>query len=345
MKIFYAVQATGNGHISRAMELVPILQNYGRVDVFLSGSNSHLAADLPIRFRSKGVSLFYNNSGGMNYLKTAARFNPVRMLRDAMQLPVEQYDMVVNDFESITALACALKKIPSVNFGHQASFRSANAPRPAKKDRMGEWVLNNYARASHYIGLHFKRYDDFIFPPIIKKEILQAEPADKNYITVYLPSCSDEKLLTQLSQWKSLRFEIFSGSVKQPQQLNNISLLPVDKNRFNHSLINCSGIITGAGFETPAEALYLGKKLLAIPIRGQYEQQCNAVALKQLGVKIIHAVDGNFRNHIIDWLSDSRRVELPLVHSAESIVAHLVATYPSQKTWQSPALEQVSTVC
>ena len=34
MKIFYAVQATGNGHISRAVELLPYLQQYGQVDVF-----------------------------------------------------------------------------------------------------------------------------------------------------------------------------------------------------------------------------------------------------------------------------------------------------------------------
>jgi len=38
MKILYAVQATGNGHIARAIEMMPHLQKYGEVDVFLSGS-------------------------------------------------------------------------------------------------------------------------------------------------------------------------------------------------------------------------------------------------------------------------------------------------------------------
>ena len=59
MKIFYAIQATGNGHISRAMELLPYLQHYGEVDLFLSGSNSTLDLSAPIKFRSKGLSLFY----------------------------------------------------------------------------------------------------------------------------------------------------------------------------------------------------------------------------------------------------------------------------------------------
>lgn len=63
MKILYSVQATGNGHISRAMELMPFLQQYGEVDVFLSGSNSNLQPDLPVKFRSNGLSLFYVNTG------------------------------------------------------------------------------------------------------------------------------------------------------------------------------------------------------------------------------------------------------------------------------------------
>ena len=58
MKIFYAVQATGNGHISRATQLFPYLQKYGTVDLFLSGNNASLKAEIPVKFKSKGCSLF-----------------------------------------------------------------------------------------------------------------------------------------------------------------------------------------------------------------------------------------------------------------------------------------------
>ena len=34
MKIFYAIQGTGNGHLSRAEQLYPYLQKYGEVDFF-----------------------------------------------------------------------------------------------------------------------------------------------------------------------------------------------------------------------------------------------------------------------------------------------------------------------
>src|SRR5688572_32156930 len=121
MKIFYAVQATGNGHISRAMELLPHLQQYGSVDIFLSGNNSNLTLDAPIKYRSKGLSLYYNCNGGLDFWKVFRGYEPFRLKQEIKDLPVENYDLIINDFDYITAVACAKKKIPSVNFGHQRS--------------------------------------------------------------------------------------------------------------------------------------------------------------------------------------------------------------------------------
>ncbi|MGK2862447.1 MAG: glycosyltransferase family protein [Chitinophagaceae bacterium] len=55
----------------------------------------------------------------------------------------------------------------------------------------------------------------------------------------------------------------------------NRTFLPDNKSFFNQSYNHCSGIITGSGFETPAEALHPRKKIITIPIRGQDEQQYN----------------------------------------------------------------------
>ena len=46
-------------------------------------------------------------------------------------------------------------------------------------------------------------------------------------------------------------------------------------------------MLCGAGFETPAEALFLNKKLLVIPMKTQFEQKCNAQALKEMGVTVV----------------------------------------------------------
>lgn len=324
MKILYSVQATGNGHISRAMELLPHFQKYGSVDIFLSGENSSLHLDGPVKYRSKGLSLYYKCTGKLDHWKLAGKFSPFRMMKEIRDLPVEKYDLVINDFECITALACKLKKKPSVNFGHQASFQSLKTPRPDVQSKFGEWILKNYARASQYIGLHFECYDNFIFPAVIKEEILRAEKANKGHITVYLPSYCDHVLENYLKPLKDFRFEVFSHTAKEKKRSGNIEFIPVNKNEFNKSLLSCHGIITGGGFETPAEALYLRKKLLSIPINGQYEQQCNAAALKKLGVPVLNKLDDDFTDHFNGWMNTRDTPKLSYDYSTESIVKILM---------------------
>lgn len=339
MKIFYAVQATGNGHISRAMELLPHLQQYGSVDIFLSGNNSNLALDAPVKYRSKGLSLYYNCNGGIDFWQMAKGFQPFRLKQEIKDLPVENYDLIINDFDYITAAACAKKKIPSVNFGHQASFQSAHTPRPSTKSNTGEWILKNYAKASRYIGLHFKSYDDFIFTPVIKKEILEAEPANGNYIAVYLPSYCEAQLINTFKPLGDIRFEIFSAQTIQPETQNNIRFLPVNKKLFNQSLINCTGIITGGGFETPAEALHLGKKIITIPIRSQYEQQCNAAALKQLGILKLKSIDADFKNHLHNWMNADKPLKMDYSQTIPRCMEYLFAKTPSRNTNRNFAVE------
>jgi uncharacterized protein (TIGR00661 family) len=320
MKILYSVQATGNGHISRAMELMPYLQQYGEVDVFLSGSNSHLQPNLPVKYRSKGVSLFYGNTGGLDYLRMLKEFSLKRIWKEAKDLPVEKYDVVLNDFESITSLACKFKKVPSIGFGHQASFRSKQTPRSHKKDIAGEMVLKQYATATDYVGLHFKQYDDFIFSPVIKKEILDSVPSDEGHVTVYLSHYSDEVVLRSLQKIKDVRFEVFSKKISQVTVFGNITLLPISNEAFTQSLIRSHGVITGAGFETPAEALYLGKKLLVLPIRGQYEQLCNAAALKDFNVTVVDKIEEDFSLRVQAWLQSGTALSLNLSYSTYQIV-------------------------
>ena len=326
MKILYAVQATGNGHISRAMELMPYLQQYGQVDVFLSGSNSNLQPDLPVKYRSKGLSLFYGNTGGLDYWRMWKELNLKRIWKEARSLPVEEYDIVLNDFDSITAMACALKKVPSVGFGHQASFQSRQTPRSSKKDKAGEIVLQRYAKASAYIGLHFKQYDDFIYPPVIKETVLRATPKNNGHITVYLSHYSDEVVVQTLGKLRNIRFEVFSKKVTRPTETGNILLKPISNEDFTQSMIHAHGVITGAGFETPAEALYLGKQLLCLPIRGQYEQLCNAAALKDFNVTVVDKITPDFSQQVINWLQHTQVKPLCLSHTTYDIVQKVIET-------------------
>jgi uncharacterized protein (TIGR00661 family) len=253
MKILYAVQATGNGHIARAIEMMPHLQKYGEVDVFLSGSNSSLNPNLPVKYRSSGLSLFYRNTGSLDYPKIISQINLSRIQKESKELPVNKYDLILNDFEFICAKACKIANKKMIHIGHQASFVSKNVPRHEKSDAVAEWVLKNYCKSNHNIGFHYEAYENWILPPVIKQSLWNAEPTNKGHIAVYLPQYSDFNLYRAFSSLQKIQFEVFSKHVQTKKTEQNITWMPIDNDNFANSLIHCHGIITGAGFETPAE--------------------------------------------------------------------------------------------
>ncbi|MEN9696849.1 MAG: hypothetical protein RLZ56_270 [Bacteroidota bacterium] len=323
MKIFYAIQGTGNGHISRAIELYPYLKKYGEVDFFLSGSNAHLNTDLPIKYKSKGLSLFYKHSGGLDYNKIAGSLS-FHLYKDAKALPVEKYDLVVNDFEFVSSLACIIKKVPCIHFGHQASFQSKKTPRPNTINPLGNLILENFVKTNQHIGLHFDAYDENIYNPIIKDEILNATPINDGHITVYLPQYAVANLEPHLLQQSKFHFEVFTKEVNRIICKKNITYYPINNKQFTSSMVRCYGIITAGGFETPAEAMYMHKKILSIPILKHYEQECNAAALEKKGVMVLKKIDKNFAFHFQDWILYKEPVSLTLTHSTAQIVELLL---------------------
>ncbi len=319
MKILYAIQGTGNGHISRAVQLYPYLKKYGEVDFFLSGSNAQLNTSLPIKYRSKGLSLFYKNSGGLDYLKIIKSFS-FKIFKDAKNLPVENYDIVINDFEFVTSLACKLKNKSSIHFGHQASFQSKKTPRSKTFNPIGNLILDSFVQSDKYVGLHFQQFDENVFNPIIKDEIVNAVPINDGHITVYLPQYSIKFLEPYFLAHPNFHFEIFTKEVAQITCKKNICFSPINNNAFTHSMIRCYGIITAGGFETPAEAMYLNKKVMSIPIINHFEQESNGTALKNLGVKVLDIIDEKFENHFNHWVNEMNPIKLDLQYSTEELV-------------------------
>ena len=327
MKIFYAIQGTGNGHLSRAEQLYPHLQKYGDVDFFLSGSNAQLNTTLPIKYKSNGVSLHYKSTGGMDYGKISKSLG-LNIYKEAKALPIEKYDVIINDFEFITSLACSFKKKKSVQFGHQASFQSKLTPRASTFNPIGNLVLDRFVKSTHYLGLHFESYDKNIYNPIIKEEIVQAKVIDEGHIAVYLPQYAIEFVTPYFLAFPTFNFEVFTKEVKQVTINKNITFYPIDNKAFTDRLIRCHGIITAGGFETPAEAMYLKKKVLSIPILNHFEQECNGEAMKKLGVKVIKKIDSNFNQVFSEWVNGDNKINFKHTHSTAAIVDILMNNIP-----------------
>lgn len=331
MKILYAIQGTGNGHISRAREIVPILMQKGNVDLLISGIQSDVDLPYPIKYKFKGLSFIFGKKGGIDLIETYKKSSIKNLYNEIKSLPVEDYDLVISDFEPVSSWACKMNNKVCVGLSHQAAVINKKSPKPKFKDPVGLSVLKYYAPVDINYSFHFESYDKNIFTPVIRNQIREAKPKNAGHYTVYLPAYGDDKIIKILSEIKEVNWQVFSKHNKKSVLVNNVKIQPINNDDFVRSMVNAVGILCGAGFETPAEALFLKKKLMVIPMKGQFEQQCNAAALKQMGVPVIKSLKKKHLDKIQNWVDTKQVIKIDFKNQTEEIIDALIKSAPKLK--------------
>lgn len=326
MKILYAIQGTGNGHASRAIEIIPHLKNRATVDVLISGYQCDLDFPFEVKYKLKGLSFIFGKKGGIDFWATLKKAKFGRLWKEIKSLPVKEYDLVINDFEPVSAWACRLKNVPVISLSHQNAVLDRKAPtfQPLNPERL---ILKHYAPAKTKFGFHFKTYSSSMFLPIIRRDIRYRNITNLGHYTVYLPAYSDEKIIKILSKFKHIKWQVFSKNAEEHSFRKNIEIHPVSGDAFIKSIASSSGVLCGAGFETPAEALFLCKKLMVIPMKAQYEQQCNALALKEMGVPVIKKLNKKNVDKIKAWLQSNELVSVNYPDMTQDILDAIILPY------------------
>ena len=308
-KILYALNGTGSGHITRARQLIPYLRKKYDVDILISGKNNIIDSNLNIKYNFKGFTFIINKNGRVSYLKSLFGNNLFRFIIDLIRLDVNQYDLIISDFEPISAWASKIKGKSSLQLSHQSSLFSKKSPRPKNIDRLAEFFIKWYSPCDRYIGFHFKNYDSNIYGPLLRDKIINANPEINDYYVVYLWNYSSEYIVSVLSQLQDYKFKVFDSQVNKKYTIENCEIIPTGDDIFFNAILNCKGVICGAGFELPAEVLYLKKKLYVIPIGNQYEQKCNAQALIEMGVDSNEILN---KDYLLSWLKQDYLVSCQL---------------------------------
>ena len=284
MNILYGVNATGNGHISRSRITISELKKRGHnVTVLFSGRKVKDFFDLE-QFRpyviKKGFTFVFKN-GKLNVLKTLLNIDLIQFVRDVFKIKKE-YDVVVTDFEPISAYAARKLGIHCIGIGHQYSFLK-KIPKSFKMKLASLFFLRFYTPINSTISSHFYHFNQTILPPFIENGLKNqdAVPTMKNTFLVYLAWEEQDQMISILNTIKGNEF-IYYSSVDEEVQIANVTLKPFSNKHFKEDLIACNGLLTNAGFQLPAEAIYLGKKILCKPLLGQPEQEHNAKILKRL---------------------------------------------------------------
>lgn len=324
MKILYAIQGTGNGHLCRAMDIIPCLQQFGQVDVLISGIQADIRLPFEITYKLHGLSFIFGKSGGVDLWKTFMSSTIRKFIQEINSVPVEKYDLVINDFEPITAWACHTKDIRCIGLSHQIGALHPDSPKPDEGDMMGKFIMKNYAPVSDAYGFHFQSYHKSVYTPVIRESIRNLQATNNSHYTVYLPSYDDAHLLKHLTKFDGVKWEVFSKHNSKSLRYKNVSINPINSDAFVKSMASSEGVLCGAGFETPAEALYLGKKVLVIPMKNQYEQHLNAAALEKMGVPVIKSLKRKYEYDIELWLNNRSNVIVDYPNNTMSIIETII---------------------
>jgi uncharacterized protein (TIGR00661 family) len=329
MKVLYAIQGTGNGHLTRAMEIVPLLKKRKKcqVDVLVSGTECELKLPFEVKYKFTGLSFVFGKNGGVDFWNTYRKMHSLRLLSEIKSLPVEQYDLIISDFEPVSAWAAQMAKKPCIGLSNQAATLHPLAPKPKKIDIFGKMLLEHYAPTTYNYGLHFKALDKYVYTPIIRKQLRDLEIKDKGFYTVYLPSYSDERIIKFLKNHKEIDWVVFSKTSKKKYKEKNIYVKPLDSQLFMECMAESKGIVSNAGFGTTSEALFLKKKLLVIPMKSQYEQHCNAAMLKSMGVRVIKKLKKKNREKFKEWIKDNSIVRVNYPNITDDILETIIENH------------------
>ena len=299
MKILYGVQGTGNGHISRARMMA---HHFARknieVQYLFSGraAEDYFAMDIFGDYLVYPGLTFATDKGRISNIKTLRQLQPRQFIHDLHSLDLNPFDVIISDFEPLTAWSGRLQNKTVIGIGHQYAFAHATVPESGA-NVLNRLIMRYFAPVTFGLGLHWNHFNAAIAPPIINPA--ERRTAAAEHILVYLPFEDQQAVCSALQNIPNQPFIQYAPQLSD-NQVANISQRKTSLHGFKQDLCSAKAIICNAGFELISESLHLGIPVLAKPVSGQAEQLSNAAALKQL--KLANVMDDFSLAAIEQWL-------------------------------------------
>jgi len=191
--------------------------------------------------------------------------------------------------------------VPSVAVAHQFMFLHPRYPFPegfALQKRSSELFTNlTGLGASRRLALSL--YDApnlptkrlFVVPPLLRDELFTV--TTKKSAPFFLVYLFHHSLAEGIVKWHkhnpSIPVHCYWNNPKAAETVKHDDTLTFHRlhgQKFLERMAQSRGVVTTSGFESMAEAMYLGKPLLANPVRKHFEQHCNAIDGYRMGAAI-----------------------------------------------------------
>jgi uncharacterized protein (TIGR00661 family) len=122
-------------------------------------------------------------------------------------------------------------------------------------------------------------------PPIVRPVVQEQEPKSGEHVVMYSTSGKGaERVRDLLNKFSKEKFYIYG--FKDAGQFGNCVFKERSTEGFLKDLASGRGVIASAGFSLISECLYMKKRMLLMPVLGQYEQIINAHYIEKLGLGI-----------------------------------------------------------
>ncbi len=292
--ILYGVNGEGAGHSTRAREVLKHLRGRGHtlhVASFDRGLRNlsdqfEVTEIFGFRFAYVNNRVRYRRTLAKNLVTMPQAARSARRLKRLME--DWRIDLVITDFEPLTCHLGRRMGLPVISIDNQHCLTNAvvSYPRKYRRDAAAAKLVTRLMtpRADAYLVISFftapvRKRNTFLFPPLLRQEILDATPTQGKHVLVYVtsPAPALAKLLGSVRE----RFVAY-GFGREGEDGNVVYRKPsIDE--FFRDLTDAKAIVGNAGFSLVTEALHLGKPYLAVPVKHQFEQIFNAYWLEKAG--------------------------------------------------------------
>ncbi len=292
--ILYGVNGEGAGHSTRAKEVLNHLVSQGHTVHVASFDRGlqNLQSDFNVT-EIYGFRFAYVNNR-VRYKRTIAK-NLVTIPQASKSLlklnalvEEAQINLVITDFEPLTCHVGHKRRLPVISIDNQHCLTNAEVsyPKQYRRDAAAAKLVTRLMtpRADAYMVISFftapiRKRNTFLFPPLLRREILQAKPTEADHVLVYVTSLAPDlaKLLN------SVRCPFIAYGFGRDGVEGNITFKKPSLSGFFDDLVSARAVIANSGFSLVTESLHLAKPYLAVPVSHQFEQIFNAYWLEKSG--------------------------------------------------------------
>ncbi len=301
-RIIYAACGEGMGHAIRTSVVLKHLNKENEVMVFASGrAYKFLSEKFDNVHEIYGFNTVYENNA-VNDRKTfvKAMKNLPRDVKGNIKLLYKtandfKPDLVISDFEFYSNILSKIIRVPMISIDnmHVITHCRIEIPKRFSRDKLkAEGVVrsfimrpNKYLITSYFYPEVKNKEKVLMFPPILRKEILDLKPVKGDHVLVYQTSTSNSKLIEILKEMDE-NFIIYGFNVDKVD--HNLIYRKFNEDSFFNDLGSCKAVLANGGFTLISESIYLKKPILSIPVKGQFEQILNAIYLERLGYGEYH---------------------------------------------------------